>query len=551
MCSPPGWHDSVVAFLQRARSRTARVTALLGAFLLVPLSACTTTQHTRTAPPATTESLGPAGPVPPGLERFYGQPLAWGDCAPYATSEDAKSLFGRDGLQCSRLTVPLDYANPRGDSITIGVLRHKAGDPANRVGPLVLNPGGPGASGMAAAASLSSQVAGGQVGQRFDLVGFDPRGVGASEPDVTCLTDSERDAEREEDLGVDGSPSGVAKQEADAKDFAAKCVQRTPHGTALLANIGTRDVARDMDVLRSALGAEKLNYLGYSYGTRIGYTYAEQFPGNVRAMVLDGALDPGQDALDSLVAQGAGFGKAFAKYAQWCAARQDCALGGDAGAATKAYQGLVRPLIDKPLRLGDGRELTFGDATLGTIQALYSQQLWEPLNSGLNELKRGRGAILMALADQYNERDTSGHYTNTQDAFTAVRCVDDPRVTDKAEILAAENRYDQAAPFLDDGRANGAALDSCAFWPVPNTSQPHEPKAVGLPPVLVISTTNDPATPYEAGVNLAKAMNGALLTFEGTQHTVFLQGNSCVDQVGTAYLISGALPSDGRRCAAQ
>ncbi|WAL69842.1 alpha/beta hydrolase [Amycolatopsis cynarae] len=518
---------------------------------MVPLSACTTTQPGRTTPQATTESLGPAGPVPPGMERFYAQPLTWGDCAPYATSEDAKSLFGRDGLQCSRLTVPLDYANPQGDTITVGVLRHKATDPANRVGPLVLNPGGPGASGMVAAASLASQASNGPVGKRFDLVGFDPRGVGASQPEVTCLSDSERDAEREEDLGIDGSPAGVARQEADAKDFVAKCLQRTPKGTAMLANIGTRDVARDMDVLRSALGVEKLTYLGYSYGTRIGYTYAEQFPGNVRAMVLDGALDPSQDAVDSLVAQGAGFGTAFTKYTQWCTAQKDCALGTDAGAATAAYQNLVRPLIDHPLRLADGRELTFDDATLGTIQALYSQQLWAPLNSGLNELKRGRGTMLMALADQYNERDTSGHYTNTQDAFTAIRCVDDPRVTDKARIVAAENSYDRVAPFLDDGRPNGAALDSCAFWPVPNTSEPHEPKVAGLPPILVISTTNDPATPYDAGVNLAKAMNGALLTFEGTQHTVFLQGNSCVDQAGAAYLISGTLPPDGRRCAAQ
>jgi pimeloyl-ACP methyl ester carboxylesterase len=518
---------------------------------LTPLAACTSEQSSTPQQQNQTESRGPVGPVPAGLDKFYAQPLTWSDCAPYATSQDAKSLFNGNGLQCARLTVPLDYVNPQGDSITIGVLRHKASDAAGRIGALVTNPGGPGASGMVAAASLSSQVASTDLGRRFDLVGFDPRGVGASQPEVNCLTDAERDTQRSEDLDVDGSPAGVAKQEAEAKDFAAKCAQRTAHGTAMLANLGTRDVARDMDVLRSALGEQKLTYLGYSYGTRIGYTYAEEFPATVRAMVLDGALDPNQDEMDSLVAQGAGFGKAFNQFAAWCAARQDCALGGNPAGATKAFQDLVRPLIANPISLGDGRKLTFDDATLGAVQALYSQQLWEPLNSGLNELKSGRGTTLMALADQYNERDSSGRYTNTQDAFTAVRCVDDPPVTNKTEILNAETRYDQVAPFLDDGGPDGAALDACAFWPVPNTSQPHEPKVSGVPPVLVISTTNDPATPYEAGVNLAKAMNGALLTFQGTQHTVFLQGNSCVDAVGTDYLIAGKLPAPGKSCAAQ
>ena len=547
MCSLPGWHDHAVPLLQRA----TRTTVLLGACLLVPIVACTSEQAGTPQQASQTETRGPVGPVPAGLDKFYAQPLRWGDCAPYATSSDAKSLFGGEGLQCARLTVPLDYAGPQGDTITLGVLRHKASDSGNRIGSLVINPGGPGASGMVAAAALAPQVGQSDLGKRFDLVGFDPRGVGASEPEVSCLTGPERDQERSEDLDTDGSPAGVAKEETEAKDFAAKCAQRTEHGTAMLANIGTRDVAKDMDVLRSALGEQKLTYLGYSYGTRIGYTYAEAFPGNVRAMVLDGALDPNQDETESLVAQGAGFGNAFTQFASWCAARQDCALGQNAAGATTAFQDLVRPLIDNPILLADGRKLTFDDATLGVVQALYSQQLWQSMNSGLNEIKRGQGTTLMALADQYNERDSGGHYTNTQDAFTAIRCVDDPRITDKTKILDAENRYDQVAPFLDDGRPNGAALDACAFWPVPNTSEPHEPTPSGVPPVLVISTTNDPATPYEAGVNLAKAMNGALLTFEGTQHTVFLQGNSCVDDAGTQYLLDGTLPAEGKRCAAQ
>ena len=494
------------------------------------------------------ESHGPVGPVPTGLDKFYGQSLTWGECAPYATSADAKAAFKADTLQCARLTVPLDYAKSAADTITLGLLRVKASGPGQRIGSLIVNPGGPGASGMEAAAGLSGRIAGTALGKRFDLVGFDPRGVGASQPEVVCLTDAERDADRADDSEVDPSPQGVAKTEGEEKDYAVKCDQRTDKHDEMLANIGTRDVVKDMDVLRSVLGDRKLTYLGYSYGTRIGSTYAEAFPANVRAMVLDGAVDPEQGPLDSLIAQGQGFGKAFDEFTKWCALRQDCALGNDPAAATANYRTLVNPLIDFHVEVGDGRKLSYGDATIGTVQALYQQELWEPLNSGLNELKQQRGATLMQLADLYNERGSDGHYGTTQDVFNAVRCVDDPRVTDPAAILQAQQEYMKVAPFLDDGRQASAARDACAFWPVPNTGEPHQPKVDGLPPTLTISTTNDPATPYQAGINLAKAMKGSLLTFEGTQHTVFLQGVACVDNAGTDYLLDGKLPAEGTRC---
>jgi pimeloyl-ACP methyl ester carboxylesterase len=400
---------------------------------------------------------------------------------------------------------------------------------------------------MEAAAGLSSKA--GVLGGRFDFVGFDPRGVGASQPQVHCLTDAERDADRLDDSEFDATPQGVAKTEQEEKDYAAKCDTRTDKHLQMLANIGTRDVAKDLDVLRSVLGDKQLTYLGYSYGTRIGSAYAEAFPNNVRALLLDGAVDPEQNALDSLIAQGQGFGKAFDEFTKWCALRQDCALGTNPAAATQAYRDLVNPLIDFKVDVGDGRKLSYGDATIGTIQALYQQDLWAPLNTGLNQLKQQRGGTLMQLADLYNERGADGHYGTTQDVFTAVRCVDDPRITDPATILQAQQQYVKVAPFLDDGRGVSAARDACAFWPVPNTSAPHLPKVDGLPPTLTISTTNDPATPYQAGVNLAKALKGSLLTFEGTQHTVFLQGVSCVDKVGTDYLIDRKLPADGIRCA--
>jgi pimeloyl-ACP methyl ester carboxylesterase len=528
-----------------ARISGRRIVALSAAALLaVTLGACTSSDPAE-PPTSAPETRGPVGPVPTGLDKFYGQPLTWGECAPYATSEGAKSAFRSKTLHCARLTVPLDYAKPDADTITLGLLRSKAS--GQRIGSLVVNPGGPGASGMEAAAGLSSR--GGELGQRFDFVGFDPRGVGASEPQVRCLTDAERDADRLDDAEVDGSPQGVAKTEGEEKDYAAKCDERTDKHQEMLANVGTRDVAKDLDILRSVLGDKQLTYLGYSYGTRIGSAYAEAFPNNVRALVLDGAVDPEQDALESLIGQGQGFGKAFDEFTKWCALRQDCALGANPAAATQAYRDLVNPLIDAKVEVGDGRKLSYGDATIATIQALYQQELWEPLNTGLNELKQRRGATLMQLADLYNERGDDGRYGTTQDVFTAVRCVDDPRVTDPATILQAQEEYVKVAPFLDDGRGVSAARDACAFWPVPNTSEPHLPKVDGIPPTLIISTTNDPATPYQAGVNLAKALKGSLLTFEGTQHTVFLQGVACVDKAGTDYLIDGKLPPEGIRCA--
>nr|WP_312989576.1 alpha/beta hydrolase [Crossiella cryophila] len=494
------------------------------------------------------EQRGPAGPVPPGLENFYGQRLGWGRCEGYVRGEDQALAFARRDAQCARLTVPLDYAKPDGPTISLGLLRRPATEPARRIGALVLNPGGPGGSGMSAAAQLGASVtAPGQrleIARRFDLVGFDPRGVGASEPQVRCRTDAERDAERL-DLDLDSSPTEIAQTEAEEKELATRCQQRA--GEAMLANVGTRDVVKDLDVLRSALGEPKLNYLGYSYGTRIGTAYAEAFPGNVRAMILDGALDPDQDPAAELVAQGHGFQKAFDTFAADCARYPSCPFG-SAGMAVKAYQDLVKPLAGKPAEVSGGRKLSYSDATTAVIQAMYSKQLWELLRTGLAELKQGKGDTLMQLADTYYGRGADGKYSNLNDVFTAIRCVDDPRITDPDQRRELNRRYRAAAPFLDDGNPPSPARDACAFWPVPVTSQPHLPKVDGLPKVLVISTTGDPATPYQAGIELAQALSGALLTFVGAQHTVFAQGNQCVDTAGTAYLTELALPAPDTRC---
>ncbi|MHA6798969.1 alpha/beta hydrolase [Bounagaea algeriensis] len=518
-------------------------TVLATALLTVTTAACVPQQPDTNVPH--TERNGPAGPVPQGLERFYGQSLRWQACPQYAETEQDRQAYAAPGLECARLTVPLDYSDPGGDTVQLGLLRRPAtGGQDERIGSLMMNPGGPGASGMSAAAGMAGAVSGSELGERFDFVGFDPRGVGASEPAVQCLTDAERDAERL-DSDADASPRGVAQTEREERAYARKCAERS--GSDLLANIGTDDVAKDLDVLRSALGDNELNYLGFSYGTRIGSEYAEQFPGNVRTMLLDGAIDPQQSTTESLVGQGDGFQRAFADFARWCADRGECALGDDPSRAVAEFQRLTRPLVDSPVPVGD-RALSYDDATTAVIQALYAPDMWEQLNQGLMQLRRGQGRVLLALADVYYGRDPDGSYSNTIDAFDAIHCVDDERLSSREEAREADRRYREAAPFLDDGRVANPARDMCSFWPVPPSGDTEQPQVRDLPPTLVVSTTGDPATPYQAGVRLARALHGRLLTYEGTQHTAFLQGDSCVDEAGVDYFVDRELPEEGTRC---
>jgi pimeloyl-ACP methyl ester carboxylesterase len=499
----------------------------------------------------------PAGVVPAGLEKFYSQSLSWTGCASFAESPEDKIAYDKPELQCTYLNVPLDYANPGGREIKIGLLRRPASDQAKRIGSLVINPGGPGGSGMSTAASLAEEIATTDLGKRFDFVGFDPRGVGSSEPQVLCRTTETRDAERLMNLNVDSSPEGVARTENQLKADVEGCVSRT--GKEVLANIGTREVARDLDVMRSALGDEKLTYLGYSYGTRIGVTYAEAFPKNVRALILDGAVDPEQDLISQLIEQGRGFQKAFDVFAAWCTEQPECALGKDKAQTTSRFQAMVRPLIDQPAPLADGRKMSYTDATIGTVQALYVSRLWPLLNQGLLQLSQGRTngdcqplssqvTCLMRLSDIYYGREDDGSYSTQMDVFQAVHCADDPAIKDPNVARQVDADYRKVAPFLDSGQPPSPALDNCAFWPVPPTDGPHRPNAPGLPTVMVISTTQDPATPYQAGVNLAEDLKARLLTFEGTRHTAFLQGNPCVDRAGITYLVTLELPDEGTRC---
>jgi len=513
------------------------------------------TSPVRTAVGAPTSGTAPAdiGPVPKGLQAYYQQRLSWQSCADYAQTDTDKQTYATPGLQCARLKVPVSYGRPGSGDATIGVLKAPTtGEASARIGSVVFNPGGPGGSGMSTVGQFAAYGLGADLREHFDLIGFDPRGVGASRPVISCRTGAEFDADRKADVQP-RTPADVAKINDMAERSAQDCTQRTGRperidGATFLGSIGSRDVARDMDVLRAVLGDRKLSYVGYSAGTRLGTSYAEQFPGNVRAMILDGAIDPNSDDITQIVGQGKGFQDAFVEFAKWCAGRPDCALGSDPANAPPVFQRLVRPLLDKPLPLPDGRVLSYDDATTGVVQALYSDSYRDTLAKGLSELAKGTGTTLMQLADSYYDRDASGHYSNLIDAFSAIGCMDNTR-QDPAKTAEVNARYLKAAPFLDPGFVPLPTKSVCDFWPSPPTMTPHSPKVPGLAKVLVISTLGDPATPYQAGVELAKDLGGALLTVAGSRHTAYLGAAiACADTAGTAYLVELTAPAEGAKC---
>ena len=468
-----------------------------------------------------------------------GSPVQWAPCKA-APSDDVRIPAG---AECGMLSVPVDYAKPDGDVAQIAMIRFNA--TGAKIGSLVINPGGPGESGIQAAASMVSTLPQ-PIRERFDLVGFDPRGVASSSPAVRCNSDADNDRLRA-DPQVDYSPAGVAHIEDETKKFVQRCVDKM--GKEFLAQVGTVDVVKDLDAMRIALGDPKLTYLGYSYGTRIGSAYAEAFPQNVRSMILDGAVDPNADPIEAEIRQAAAFQKAFDDFAADCATVPSCPLGTDPTKAVDVYRSLVDPLVQKPAKTDDPRGLSYPDSVVGTILPLYSPSLWRHLTAGLTELKNGRGNTLLALADLYMGRDAQGHYNNSTDVRVAVNCVDQPPVTDRAKVVEEDRQVRQAAPFMSYGEFTGyAPLPTCAFWPVPPTSKPHQISVSGLPTTLVVSTTHDPATPYEAGVELARQLGGSLVTFDGTQHTVVFQGNACVDAIATKYLVDLSVPPAGTRC---
>ncbi|MEQ3552128.1 alpha/beta hydrolase [Pseudonocardia nematodicida] len=474
------------------------------------------------------------------LDAFHAQELAFGPCGGYATTEGDAAVLGGDGLECARLTVPLDHDDPDGRTAELGILRVPA--TGDRIGSLVVNPGGPAKPGMSYAAQLAALPGSDRITERFDLVGFDMRGTGASTPVVDCFTD----AERQDDLLMATFLfGGETWSEDDTRKAARGCAEGSG-GVDVISHLGSRDTVRDMDVLRAVLGDDQLNFLGASYGTRLGAVYAEMFPQNVRSMVLDGGMDPNLGIRDRMVQQYAGFQRSFDAMATACAAAGDCPLGDDPQQATARFHELVRPLAEDPVPAGPDRELTYRGAVEGVLFALYQQDYWPVIVQGLTELTADRGDTLLAIRDGAHERQSDGSYPTFIEGAFAIHCNDRERLTPDQETAMRQQML-QAAPFLDDGRGT-AARDGCEHWPAePTLGSPYATDVDGLPQTLVVSVTGDPASPHEGGVALADTLGSGLLTVEGEQHgAVLVAGNSCVDDIVADYLIDLTVPDDAR-----
>ncbi|GAA2430744.1 alpha/beta hydrolase [Actinomadura vinacea] len=472
------------------------------------------------------------------LDRFYGQKPAFKPC-------DPKLPPGVPAVkaECARLKVPLDYQKPEGKQAELALLRVPARgkDP---IGSLVLNPGGPGFPGTDHAALTAAVWAKSPITERFDLVGFDPRGVGASKPALDCYTDAERDR----DAKLSSIPAGLDDwTEQQTRRLVRQCAKRSG-GKQVLAHVGTRDVARDMDVLRQALGDDKLSYAGTSYGTRLGAVYAEMFPKKVRALVLDGAMDPLAGTHERRVQQATGMQRSFERMAASCATKQDCPLGTDPDRATKVFQKLVRPLIDKPARTSDGRGLTFEQAVEGVTAAMYTEASRPVAIAGITELKAGKGDTLLKLRDTYHGRTAGGVYPDSLEASMTINCLDEERQTPK-QVISMNRAWFKAAPFSDPGRPIKQAHDGCEQWPVkPTLGYPYATDIKGLADTLTVSVTGDAITPHEGGIQLAKTLGGSLLTVEGEQHGALVAGNACVNKTVATYLIDLKSPAEGARC---
>ena len=469
------------------------------------------------------------GQGPTTVAGYYAQKLAWRPCD--------------HGFQCARLLVPFDYSRPAWRRFSLPVIKLPASDPARRIGSLVLNPGGPGASGITYALE-ARKVVSAAVLARFDVVGFDPRGVAGSVPAIQCLTGPQLDkyfATSDDPV----SKAQLATVVAQSKLFARGCEQRSG---ALLPYVGTRNAARDMDVLRAALGDAKLTYLGKSYGTYLGAWYAQLFPSHVRALVLDGAVDPDESAFSMNIVQAQGFEVALRSFTASCVRLQGCPLGnGTVGAGIARLQGLLNRTASQPLtsRIA-GQPADSAMLLSGVAFSLYSKSFWQYLRAGLADAFAGNGTLMVLLADSLTERSPGGQYTNLMDAFMAVSCIDRPWPRSLTAWSQAAAAAAKAAPQF--GAANMWGSLPCAFWPVP--AAPTVPlRAAGAPPILVVGTTRDPATPFRWAQALARDLkSGVLLGWNGDGHTAYLEGSSCVDTAVDRYLISLATPRSGTIC---
>ncbi|MFC6354685.1 alpha/beta hydrolase [Luethyella okanaganae] len=511
----------------KMRTRFQMLAVWAGALALtLVLSGCVT-MFLPQKPANTSKPTGES--VAAELEPFYNQVLAWSDCGA--------------GMQCATAKAPLDWADPGAAEIEIALVRHPA--TGDKIGSLLVNPGGPGGSGYDFIKDSADYATDAKLQERFDIVGFDPRGVGRSSA-VKCYEPAQMDdylyglatATR-------GTDEWIAELEVSAKDFAKACDTNTG---ALLGNVDTRSAARDLDVLRAALGDKKLSYLGYSYGTLLGAVYADLFPDKVGRLVLDGAIDPSAGNFEVTKLQAEGFESALRAYLKDCLAKSGCPFDGSVDDGMGTIRALLHSVDVSPIRSDDGRQLGSSALLTAIIYPLYDATTWSYLSDLFVSVMAGKAEYAFQIADDYNGRNADGSYRdNSTAAFMAVNCTDYAYDDDPAKMRAEAAEIEAAAPvigtymtFFDIG---------CANWPYAFTGERGQIHAKGAAPILVIGTTNDPATPYVWAQALADQLeSGHLVSYEGDGHTAYNKSNPCVNDTVDDYLINGSVPGSDPKC---
>ena len=461
-----------------------------------------------------------------GLDGYYAQQLEWSECS--------------DGFECSSFSVPIDYANPADGAMQISVIRKLATGTAQ--GSLVLNPGGPGGSGIEYT-TYAEYVVSDTLRENFDIVGFDPRGVGFSTP-VECLDDEQT----EKYIALDGSPDDqteIDQAQAMSELFAQSCATNSPDTYKFLDTISA---ARDVDILRALLGDEKLNWLGKSYGTFLGATYADLFPERVGRMLLDGAIDPTLTNEKLSFGQALGFELALTRFVDDCVTKSDCPLSASGAAGVSEVGDLLIELDANPITLDDGRLFTQAMGTLGVVGSLYDKQYgWPELRTNLGLAFDDDFSGLASSVDFYTGRQSDGSYKdNSNDAIAAVNCLDRPDRATTEETAALASEWKKVAPNF--GEYLAWSNISCSYWQAEATGVPKEITAPGTPTILVVGTVNDPATPYAWSQALATQLSkGVLLTLDGDGHTAYYQGSKCIDEIVDNFYLTGEA-EDGITC---
>ncbi len=471
------------------------------------------------------------------LAKYENQKLDWSTCY--------------DDFDCAELRVPIDYADLKVGTFKIALLRYKAIDQKNRIGSLIVNPGGPGGSGVDYAYNAEF-IFDPDVLDRFDIVGFDPRGVDRSAP-IKCLNDQETDAAYAADAKPDNE-SELTAAIAEAKDFIDKCQSANKY----LSHYSTAEAARDMDILRAALGDEKLNYLGKSYGTYLGTLYAQFFPDKVGRMILDGAVDPNISILEQNISQATGFDDALGAFITDCVKEDDCPLPKNRIEATDKIISIfttaaTNPLPRKRKMKNDDRAATEALIVLGTASALYDDvDGWPQLRTAISEGLQGYGDSFLDLVDQYTDRSADAKYaSNALDSGAIIDCLDWPDTRTIEETKADAKRFTDAAPVF--GPYLAYTNIACKYLTPPTkdkfTRTTNKITSINTAPIIVIGTTGDPATPYDWAVGLNKIFTSSkLITLNADGHTGQGRGSACVDDAVDAYLLKGISPKKNLVC---